>query len=615
MAKYVLQYYSKSSTISKDKELVSFLEHLESVEDSDKDSLREILGKTIENVIQKKSGLYKHSKNRLLKRIVKKEKDKNFLNFIKTLEKDFLENKITRNEFVDRVFKRAKNLKTYISRTHFLLYVKKLQEEKIISKIKQNPEGFLQSVKENEFGKEINSVMDEWLNAPAYYNKKDDYCFAKTRRSIYSIASLNTKNPYEFLFSEITNSNLTRNINAEKFIEVHILRNVFFRKNNNGEYLKLKQFLFKIINSEPITDKDIEEWTNLNSAIKSFNSAVEKFRTDYGVTINKDQMENFKNKFFILFRKNVLAPLRESFLNYINKNPEKKHIIENSTAVMPYYKELREISREINGTSLTKEKIKNIIFSSFNEKHEIQFFNPDFSNTEEIYKYIKKAKEFLNNENEFDKEILKELNNFELTIKNAEKQKDKESMLRVKESYETLKEKIFLYRKEKDKTKDSSQNITDPLFESFSNIRNAYKKTFFKSTDAMFDIYKKSGIADIKINIATPLFPDDHNPYLKFNPNSRVFEYYNGKNEEPTFSLPVSAVMNRERTAIKKHIYIDAVLSRENRNKEKKTKGYVIVDNYEEINKQIQKNLYSFKESVYVKKNEITKNKNENPGI
>ena len=602
MAKYVLQYYSKSSTISKDKELVSLLERLESVEESDKESLKEILGKTIENVIQKKSGLYRHSKNRLLKRTIKKDEDKKILNFIKTLEKEFLEDKITRNEFVDRVFKKAKSLKTYISRTHFLLYVKKLQEEKIISKIKQNPEGFLQSVKGNRFGKEINSIMDEWLNAPAYHNRKNDYSFAKTKNSVYREASLTVKNPYEYLFDGIADSVFSKNISARRFMADYVLRDSFFKKNKSGEYFKLKQFLFKLVNSEPITDKDIEEWTNFNSAIK-------KLRQKEGIIISKDRLNEFKAKFFILFRKNVLKPLRESFFERIKQDPKKERAIESSSALMPYYKELREISKETDGISLTKEKVENVIFLSFNEKHETQFFNPDFSNTGEIYKYVEKAKDSLG-DNEFDGEILKELKTFEKSVKTAEEKKDGESMLRVKESYESLKEKIFLYRRG-----DETEGPTDPLFEAFTNIRCAYKKTFFKSTDTMLDIYKKSGIADIKIEVAVPTLPNDPSPYLKFNPDSRVFEYYDGENSEPKFSLPVSAVMNRERTAVKKHIYIDAVLSRENRNKDKRAKGYVIVDNYEEVNRQIQKNLYNFKESVYVKQNKPEKNKNEDPGI
>jgi hypothetical protein len=383
----------------------------------------------------------------------------------------------------------------------------------------------------------------------------------------------------------------------------YVLRNSFFKNNRSGEYFKLKQFLFKLVNSEPITDKDIEEWTNFNSAIK-------KLKQKEKIIISKDRLNEFKAKFFILFRKNVLKPLRESFFERIKQDPKKERAIESSSALMPYYKELREISKETDGISLTKEKVENVIFLSFNEKHETQFFNPDFSNAEEIYGYIKKTRESLEDENEFDKEILKELDAFEAAVKNAEKQKDRESMLRVKESYESLKEKIFLYRRG-----DKAEGPTDPLFEAFTNIRNAYKRTFFKSTDTMLDIYKKSGIADIKIEVAVPTLPNDPSPYLKFNPESRVFEYYDGENNEPKFSLPVSAVMNRERTAVKKYIYIDAVLSRENRNKDKRAKGYVIVDNYEEVNRQIQKNLYNFKESVYVKQNRPEKNKNEDPGI
>ena len=607
MSKYIVQYYSKTSTISKDKELSFLFSQLNATDENNKKSLKTILKNAIKNIIQKESGLYKHSKDIILERMVKNNSNKKMIEYIKKMEKKFLNGEITRTEFANIIFKKAKKEKNYISRTHFLMYLKKIQEEKLIDSIKNDPEKFLQYIKEKKAGKDINSFLNKWIGHKCLSNEKNNNCFNKKKNQIYykTYSYDYDKNPFGHIFSNIDTKHHSQ-INRAIFFTNYVLKKHFFKKNKKKEYKNVKEFLFKIINSEPITDKDIEKWTNLDKAIK-------KMQNDEAIDFkNKETLERFKKRFITTFRKAVLSPLRESFLNELHQDKEKAKLIEKATSVMPYYKKLQEISQ--NFKKLDKNSVENVLCSSFNENHEFQFFNFNQKSVQETLNYIQEAKHFLVKNDNTDKEIAKALADFEKNIvKIKDKNKiNKEEALTIKESYETLKEKLFLYRKEQN-------SLIDPLFKSFTNIRNAYKKTFFKSTSQMLDIYKQSGISDIKIMLDSFLASQESSPYLKFNPNSRMFEYYEEEDEGPKFSLPVSAVMNKERTAVKKNIYIKPIFSRNKRfhskeNEEKK--NFLTVSNYEEINKTIQKNIYNFKNIFYnKKKNQLEKNKTDNPNL
>ena len=151
--------------------------------------------------------------------------------------------------------------------------------------------------------------------------------------------------------------------------------------------------------------------------------------------------------------------------------------------------------------------------------------------------------------------------------------------------------------------REGKDELTDNLFENFSNLRNAYKRFLFKSNKNMYELYSQSGIENITLKIENPFSSKD--AFLCFNPDSRVFEFYEEGDNEPRFSLPVSKVMKKDRNEFYPEVDITPILSRDKRMDRRKLK----VKNLDEINREIQKNIYSFKEDVYKEKNISIKNR------
>jgi len=504
MSVYVTQFFKKTSKISKDKELINLLSKLNS-EKEDK-----ILAEALAVGIQKQSMLFKHPSSLLLKKMFGSSTDEETVSFIKNETKKYLNSEISRVEFVDNVFSFLKKRDEYIPKTYFLLYVKKIQEKKIIEKIKNSENIFelLADLKEKKEDRAVSSIVEKISSEIKNYSLLEEI-----------EEKINEKN----ILPESETKRLIKNL-ATRFF--YYSKNSLFNK-------RLGTIVYKILTSEPISYRDIE-------------NILPRF-------VAKEMGEETKKDIVATVKQILVPKIKDMVKKEIKKNPELEFYIDASM----YSDVFSNVFHNINLQSPNKEEIEDFIISTVDENSNV-FFNFNRKTLEKLINQTLRIRENVKSE-----ETVKTLDSFLEKLKETENgSPDKDALLEIKELYEEIKEKIFLY----ENNPETIQN--------FSLLREAFKETFFKSTDTFLEIYRNSGITDITVKTEAG--------DIVFNPHSRTFELLDN-NKNPVASLPVKAVMNKERTGFKKEINLSYSFG-----KNKKAK----VLNFEEINKILQTNFY-----------------------
>ena len=285
----------------------------------------------------------------------------------------------------------------------------------------------------------------------------------------------------------------------------------------------------------------------------------------------------FKEEDLGLFRTCIESfPIGKDLVDY-----SQKIFFENSFTLK--YKTLEDVKKGI------LKKIDGKILELYEKK---RFKNIDESNFKTLSETVRNAVNVLSGENEDGETYVYLLNMLEEFDSELKKNGGSE---RLEELYDEIKKEIFMFHK------DDYIAVRQ-----FSLIRKEYKKTLFKSTENLKELYGKKGIEKIVLDVRVASGNTVEKYTMKFDGDSRTFILYN-ENGIETASVPVSKVLNMERTEFKEIPNI-----REYFKKDRESEIRIV--NVDAANKIMSLNVYPVKSEDFntlINTNEISKTKKD----